>query len=36
MKNRTEEIDLSSQPKGIYFIEIVSDGEIGAKKIVLQ
>ncbi len=35
-KNSNEEIDLSCQPKGIYFMEIVSDGERAMKKIVLQ
>lgn len=30
------EIDLSSQPKGIYFMEIVSDGEKSVNKIILQ
>lgn len=29
-------IDLSSQPKGVYFLEIWSDGERAMKKIVLQ
>jgi hypothetical protein len=32
----TFQIDLSAQPKGIYFMEIISDGERVVKKIVLQ
>ncbi len=36
VKNSNQEIDLSSQPKGIYFLEIVSDNERAVKKIVLQ
>lgn len=35
-KNSTQEIDLSKQPKGIYFMEIVSDRARDIKKIVLQ
>ena len=35
-KNSTEEINLSKQLKGIYFMEILSDGERVVKKIVLQ
>lgn len=35
-KDSSQNIDLSNQPKGIYFIEIVSDGESVVKKIVLQ
>ena len=36
VKNTNQEIDLSSKPKGIYFLEIVSDGERAMKKIVLE
>jgi hypothetical protein len=34
--NASTQIDLRSQPKGIYFMEIVADGEKTVKKIVLQ
>lgn len=36
MKNNNKEIDLSSQPKGVYFMEILSPNERIIKKIVLQ
>lgn len=36
MKNSTKEIDLSSQAKGIYLMEIMSEGEKAVKKIVLE
>jgi hypothetical protein len=32
----SEEINLSSQAKGVYFLEILSDGERSVRKIVLQ
>lgn len=35
-KNDKEKIDLSGQPKGIYTLEIESDGKSDMKKIVLQ
>ncbi len=31
-----EEIDLTTQPKGIYFVQINSEGTIGRKKIIIQ
>lgn len=34
--DKSLDIDLSSQPKGIYFVEIVSDRERSMRKIVLQ
>lgn len=36
VKNSNQEIDLSNQAKGIYFMEIISDGEKEVQKIVLQ
>lgn len=33
---RNPKIDLSNQPKGVYFLKIISDGERAVKKIVLQ
>lgn len=36
VKKTDQQIDLSTQPKGIYFIEMISEGERVVKKIVLN
>jgi hypothetical protein len=36
LNNINLKIDLSSQSKGIYFMEVVSDGQRAVKRIVLQ
>jgi len=34
MKNQESEIDLSSQPQGIYFIKVADGNRVGVKKIM--
>ena len=35
-KEFTKEVDLSNQPKGVYFLEIITDKGIVKKKLILQ
>ena len=35
-KEFTKEVDLSNQPKGVYFLEIISNKGVVKKKLILQ
>ena len=35
-KEKTFSIDLSSQPKGIYFVKVIEEDKVSVNKIVIQ